>query len=381
VHRFSWFDRLTARIGAIFYVAMVLSMASCNPDPPSTYLDEMVQFTTSGSTFSPVITVTGSPGILWTCDDGSTSSSPDPSFDFGSPGTRKCTLKVTPWSALVRINIGYDGGDGGDTGIEYVGDQHVTAVQGLDVVAPYLLQWCSSYNGIQSLDFSDFVLLDTIECYLSQSLENVNLANTPSLRRACFEDCGLQALDFSQSPGIQDIRGALNAFSTIEFGNSGSEAWHICVRENSALTDSGLFEDMDNFPEIAQLWIWRDLQEGVLRIPSTSSSIPVDIQAQENSYTSADFTGALRNQDSTGTVNLDYNQLTSIVITGCTQLTSLYAANNNLGEGMVDSILQTLDQLGRVGGVVNLEGNTAPSALGQQSAQNLVEKGWTVTVD
>jgi hypothetical protein len=97
-----------------------------------------IVFTTEGSTFAPVITVTGNPTIRWVWADGTTSSSPTPNKDYGSPGRRLNRLYVTPWSAVQRINIGYDAGDGGSYDIEYVPDQHVSAVQGLHHVAPYL---------------------------------------------------------------------------------------------------------------------------------------------------------------------------------------------------------------------------------------------------
>ena len=118
-----------------------------------------ITFTTEGDAFSPVIAVTGSPAILWTFPDGTTSTSAAPTKSFGSVATRRITLNVTPWSAVTRINVGYDGRDDGPADIEHVDDQHVSAVEGLASVAPYLRQWCSSYGDLTSLDFTDFVAL------------------------------------------------------------------------------------------------------------------------------------------------------------------------------------------------------------------------------
>lgn len=103
-------------------------------------------FTTEGASFAPVLVVEGDPGILWTWSDGTTSTAAAPTRTFGSASTRSHSLRVTPWSAVRRINIGYDGGDGGSGLIESVPDQHVAAVSGLNLVAPTLGQWCSSYN-------------------------------------------------------------------------------------------------------------------------------------------------------------------------------------------------------------------------------------------
>jgi len=49
-------------------------------------------------------------------------------------------LRVKPWSAVRRINLGYDAGDGGSGEIEKVPDQQVSAVTGLTLVAPTLEQ-------------------------------------------------------------------------------------------------------------------------------------------------------------------------------------------------------------------------------------------------
>ena len=149
-----------------------------------------IVFTTEGSSFAPVLIVSGNPSIRWVWADGTTSNSTAPNKNYGSPGTRLNRLYVTPWSALQRINIGYDGGDGGAKQSSPSRTSRSCPVRGPHLVAPYLAQWCSSYNRITSLDFSNFTNLDTIECS-SQNLRTANLTNTPKLRRVCFEDCTL----------------------------------------------------------------------------------------------------------------------------------------------------------------------------------------------
>ena len=348
-----------------------------------------IRFTTRGSSFAPVIVVTGTPEILWTFADGSTSSSTHPVNDFGSAGTRVHSLQVTPWSALQRVNIGYDGGDGGSWLIEHVPDQHVSAVSGLELVAPTLGQWCSSYNLIPELDFSNFTHLDTIECFLSGSLTRVHLGNTPNLRRACFEDCSLASLDLSQSPMLEDLRGAANNYPTINFGSIGAQTWHICIRDNPQFTDQALFADMAQFPNISELFIWNDNQAGTLRIPASSPTNWVSILADGNHYSSLDLAGALQNGSAGATVTLRNNQLASIDITGCDQITELYLENNALSAAALDALLATLDALGRNKAPtdlstvleVNIQGNETPSAAGYASAQNLSAKGWRVIAE
>jgi hypothetical protein len=376
----------------IFGVAAVQGMTSEDLllyTPPMAGSASIV-FTTEGSSFAPVITVSGNPSIRWVWADGTTSNSTTPNQNYGSPGTRLNRLQVKPWSALQRINLGYDAGDDGSSEIEPVPDQQVSAVRGLHLVAPYLAQWCSSYNRITSLDFSNFTNLNTIECYNSQSLRTVNLTNTPKLRRVCFEDCNLASLDLSGSPNLEDLRGAANDFPTINFGGIGAHIWHICVVNNPQLTNQTMFADLSPFPNLSDLLIWNCNQTGTLRLPFTNpSSGAVNIMADDNHYTSVDLSGALANSDAEAFVTFNHNNLTSINITGCGQITQLYLENNNFDSATLDAVLATLDALGRSentlgpGGQlrVDLRGNATPSATGLTHAQTLASKGWTVLAE
>lgn len=353
---------------------------------PVPELLKVIVFVTEGSSFAPVIVVDGTPEIRWTWADGATSRSAAPAKNYGTARKRLNTLSVKPWSAIRRINIGYDAGDGGSSGIEYVADQHVSSVQGLEIVAPYLAQWCSSYNELTSLNFSNFKNLDTIESFLSQTMTHVYLANTPKLKRACFEDNNLVSLDLSGSPLLEDLRGAQNNYPTINFGSIGSHVWHICVHDSSQMTNQSLFADMTPFPNLSDFFIWNDNQAGVLRIPATSPTNYVSLLADGNHYSSLNLTGALSNSLSQATVSFRNNSLTSIDISGCSQITELYLENNLLGAGQLDTLLGTLDSLGRSSVNTNpdaaltadLRGNADPGADGYSHAVSLAAKGWTV---
>ncbi|MCY2992783.1 MAG: hypothetical protein NTY19_33620 [Planctomycetota bacterium] len=351
--------------------------------------ERTMTFTTEGAAFAPVLVVNGRPDILWTWSDGSTSTSATPHKTFGAAGTRTHSLRVQPWNALRRINLGYDGGDGGSGEIEKVPDQQVSAVTGLALVAPTLEQWCSSYNRLRFLDFSNFVNLDTIECFLSQTLVRVNLANTPKLKRACFEDCDLETLDLAQSPALEDLRGAVNRYPTIEFGRIGRRVWHICVRDNPQMTNQALFADLSSFPNLSELFIWNDNQTGVLRLPASDPKRSVALLADGNHYTSLDLSGSLRNAAASGAVSFRSNQLSRINIAGCIQITELSLEKNRLDAAQVDGLLTTLDRLGRsrvdtephVALKIDLRGNAAPGAAGRAAAASLAAKGWTVVAE
>ena len=345
------------------------------PDP-----DEIV-FYSKGSDFSPVIVLQSEATVTWIWADSTTSNSTSPVKDYGSALLRKNRLKVTPWSALQRINIGYDAKDGGSDSIELVADQNVSLVENLYLVAPFLKHWCSAYNEFKSLDFSNFVNIETIECLGSDSLTHVNIANTPKLRRACFEDSNLLNLDLSGSPALEDLRGASNEFNTITFSNRHENIWHLCVRDNPHLSNQNMFSNIGKFPKIAELFIWNTNQQGSLTIPSTNPNREVSIMASYNKFSSINFRGSLKNLDAYGSVEMSYNSLTSVDITGCIQIKKLDLSNNKLESIAIDQILKQVDEYGTENGTVDLRFNKPPTDQGLASIANLKKRGWIVSVD
>ncbi|MBN2737666.1 MAG: hypothetical protein JXR70_11845 [Spirochaetales bacterium] len=380
----------------------------CNYD----YNDEII-FITLGTSFSPKIIVEGDAEILWIWDDETTSHSDHPEKNYGSTDVRINRLKVVPWSALSRINIGYTGEDGGDYNvhlhkdieqIQYVENQHVYSVQNLELAAPYLKQWCSSYNPIYELDFSNFVKLDTIECFNSTSLEEIKLDNTPSLRRLCVEHCKLSRLDLSQSPGLEDLRFARQAIQgevSLNFGSTGQKIWHICIHTNR-LNEQTLFDGSKQYPNLVDLYLHKANQTGDLIISQTGDKQDVVISVNSNNYRSADFRGALQNRKRPGRVVINDNILENINLQGCIQLTKLEVNNNNLSNldisdcpalvflsaennrlssDEVTDILKTLDDFELTEGSISLTGNAKPSEIGMQYVDHLIQKGWIVRTD
>jgi uncharacterized protein YjdB len=341
---------------------------------------EEIIFYSNGSTFSPVIILQAEAEVLWLWEDNTTSNSTTPVKDYGSVQLRNNKLKVTPWSAVRRINIGYNAGDDGTREIEFVADQKVSLVENLNLVAPYLKEWCSSYNQIRSLDFSNFVNLETIECFLSASLENINLLNTPKLKRVCFEDNNLLNLDLTDCIALEDLRGALNEFKTITFSNQTENVWHICVHHNK-FSDKYYFSNLGPFPNIADLLIDNTYQEGALIISKTNPTRLVDIRAYGNKYSSLDLRGALKNTKANGTVELQYNELTTVDITGCVQIKELNLSNNRLESEVIDQVLKQVDDYGTSNGTIDLRSNQPPSYIGLVYKTNLENRGWIVNAD
>ena len=342
--------------------------------------DEII-FYSNGSTFSPVIVLQAAAEVIWTWDDNTTSNILAPTKDYGSAQLRPNRLKVTPWSAVRRINIGYDAGDGGTNKIEFVNDQHISLVENLNLVAPYLKEWCSSYNDLTSLDFSNFINIETIECFLSRSLKNVNLLNTPKLRRACFEDNNLISLDLSDCSSLEDLRGAVNNYSTIIFPNQADKVWHLCLRDNPQLTNQQLANNQSQFPKISELWIWNCNQKGDLIIPQTNPTRNISIMAYTNHFSAIDFRGALRNVNAGGSVDLRSNELTTVDISGCIQINKLDLRYNLLASEAIDNVLKQVDEYETNNGTIDLRYNKPPTYSGLVYKSNLENRGWVVQTD
>jgi hypothetical protein len=338
---------------------------------------ENITFVTTGSSFSPIITVTGDPEIQWVFGDGSTSDSASPSVNFGSAGTRTNTLVVTPWSAVTKINIGYDGSDGGVTPgrntIKELEQQNVISVTGLENVAPSLQVWASSYNPITEFDFSNFTVLHTVECFRCTSLSIITLRNVPSLTRLCLENCKISYLDLSEAPSLADLRGASQGGSTyaINWGNTGANLWHVCVGGNLQTTST---LPSSQFPIIKDFYSWKGNQSGILHLNSTNVKT---VRANDNYYDAANFSGCFP-EGREGTVDIFNNNLTTLDISNDPGLLYLNASNNLLNQIAVDGILQTLDSYNTDNGDLDLIDNAAPSAIGIAHANNLTARGWKV---
>lgn len=327
----------------------------------------------TGKTFAPVLTVKKGTAVLWTFADGTSSSSPEPCKSYAAASNHFNRVKVTPWSGLIRVNIGYDGSDGGSESIEHVAGQGVSAVYNLHLMAPYLRQWCSSYNPISSLNFDDFVCLDTIECFKSSLLSSVSLHNTPRLSRLCFESCRLTTLDVSQSPALADLRAAGNKGLAITWGKTSRSVWHICTHDSLPRQNS--YRNLTQFSNLKDLWIWNNRLSGKLVVKSTHLR---SVDARNNRYDFADFADCFPNADTDGEIDVSNNQLSHLVICHDPGLLHLDAHNNRLNSTDLERILLSLDESGRHDGFVDLSDNGLLTRNAMTYANHLESKGWTV---
>jgi len=332
---------------------------------------DLVQFQTLGGSFAPEVTYdTGnSSGFRWLWSDNSTSSAGKVTKRFPGRGSRDQLLAAYPGGVLTSINIGFDAGDDGQTTPLNTNrpQQNVSAVY-----FPYpltgLKYWASNYNPItNTLDFRGFTSLEAIECFYCTNLEGVVVSNLPSIKRVCFEACNLPELDISGNPTLEDFRAALNTFTNVTIGaGTGPKIWHFCTRENQNVTQR--YQDiMTNFYSLKEPWIWHNNQSGHLSFVSTNLT---DVEAYGNAYTSADFT----DQKNLQILFIDHNELTNLVITGCTNLQQLQAQNNQLTTAALDQILTDLDSSPDLRLVDLTQNPEPPSAVGLMHYTNLISR-------
>ena len=339
------------------------------------YTNEII-FKTTGNSFAPVIIASGSPEVLWTFSDGTISTSLTPSKSFGIAGVRKQRLKVTPWSAIQRINLGYYGEDGGAGDIEHVVQQNVSAINNLHLVSATLVDFCACHCPLVSVDFHDFLILDTIELYNCPNLIGIVLTNTPQLKRACFEYSDVGFLDFSTSPLIEDVRGSSCSLIEIRWGDTGQHLWHMCVRENSSTLDVSTWPSMDQFPVLIDMWISGN---GLIGDMVTNSTVLGNVWLGGNNLSTLDVSNGF--PSGSHYVHCPNGSLTSFIFDNCPGLNDLDLHNNSLPSEMIDTIFISLDAQGRTNGVVNLSQNSFPSPTGEAAIASLEGKSWGCTYD
>jgi hypothetical protein len=304
---------------------------------------QVMELQTLGSSFAPEAFRSDTNDDLltdWLWSDGTSTAGTIPGIkDFGSAGARYQTLQVNSPGVLNAVDIGFDGSDGGQfTPLPDMPPQNVGAVY-FPFPLTSLQYWASSYNPItNTLDFTGFTSLQSIECFHCSNLQHVAVTHLPSLQRACFEACQLQELDLTGDSNLEELRGALNAYTNIIVaGGVGPHIWHWCVRDNPQLAQQ--FSDISaNFYSLQEFIDWNSNQRGELTFVST---MVTNVEAHNNAYTSADLTG----QANLGQCLLGYNLLTNLVLTGCTSLQTLDVFHNYLGGALtvVSTNLVSLD--------------------------------------
>jgi hypothetical protein len=332
--------------------------------------EDMIVINTIGADFAPVIEVAGTPVIEWVFNDSTTSSSATPSKSYGSLGLRRNYLKVTPWSALIGINVGYDAGDGGYGNFALVENQNVSGFSNL-AIAGNLQYICTSHNPLEELDLRGLTALRFIESLYCPNLKSAKLGTHPELERICFENCNLDSLDLSGCSALEDLRASRNNYTTIKWGDAGPALWHICVRSNQLAEN---LPDLTQFPVLRELLTWENNQTGAF---VCHSPVIRRIDSYDNHYTSADVSGCTELRE----LSLSGSQLDALDLGTADRIDYLRLTDCGLEASQVDYVLKTLDLSGITDGYVELEENEGPTAESNVHLTNLKSKGWTVKTE
>jgi hypothetical protein len=342
-----------------------------------------ITMTSTGAAFAPRVYLAEPAEVTIAWSDGTENLSlaagaHNLSRTFGSTQDRVHVFTIEPATALVVLNLGYQGEDGGeerslggDYDLDFYAYQGVRALSGL-TTAPNLEHLAFNETDITSIDCTGLSRLRRIEAYGTNTLTSVTLFGCTGLRRSCFETCPIPVLDFRSAAAIEDIRNAFGGLQDLYIGNT-SALWHICIRVNYGLNE---YRDFSTYTALEELWTHECQWQGamVLRSPVLES-----VWLQQNHLTSFDsgtspnFTQCL----------LHDNEITTVTLSGSPVISEITLQNNLLSQAQVDAVLVHLAGGAVSNGTCNIggTGNAAPSATGSAAVATLQARGWTVTTN
>lgn len=344
-----------------------------------------VRITVNGTSFAPKITLKAgvTATATWDCPSASvTATGLTPALSGLGAGSHDVYLTCADsagYEAIHEIeefNVGFSHLD--DPGINSLSSAHdwtaqpVTALDGLTYLKGLKYFCAASVGGLSGvLDLSGLTALLNIECYNS-GLAGVIINGCGSLVRLVTESNNLTSIDVNGAPALQEFRSAFQdtgKLNIVPFANAYIPSdQHFCARDQIL---TGLPDLSTTLPRVQELWIWNTRQQGSF---APGSPLLDWILAHSNNYTSANLNGRMTAANSI--LDLSANELTTIDLTGCTGLKTIYLNDNAFSQATVDSILATVDGWSTSGGTLDLRGNPAPAASTHVTA--LQGRGWTV---
>lgn len=291
----------------------------------------------SGTSFSPEIELRSSSTatVVWE-SAGSTlgGTSVAPILSWPDAGPHLVRALISKRSHLTTINLGFSSTDDVGRfgpGISYDHPaQPVTEISGLEGLTG--LKRFLAANGplAGTLDLSGCSALEFVECF-EANLNTIKLTDCTSLIRLCVEGNNIPILDLNPVRAtLRDLRAAAQRGGVIEFSPIAGQLaalYHFCVRGQELVATPSLSQ----MPVVEQWWVWGC---GIVS-PGTPTS-PL--------------------------------------------LNSCLAHNNDMPESVVDEVLAHINaNVPAANGNVRLDGNAAPSSVGEAAANALITRGgWTV---
>jgi hypothetical protein len=346
-----------------------------------------VRFATTGATFTPVVELAGGSGasVSWWCEEtDETLTGLTPSFAFDGAATRHVQLTAAGGGGLADIrtvNLGYlHTDDAGRYSLSDAYDKAAEAVSGIEYVNELtgLVRFLAANGNLAgSLDFTGCADLEHVECF-SADVEAVTLTGCTSLIRLCVENCDMSTIDLNPVAGsLYEFRAAAQqggALALTALTSDMAHVYHFCV-VNQTVTG---MPSATRLQVVEEWWFWNTVQSGAL---TAAVSGMTNLAAYTNGYTSADVSGSFVG-GSWKTLDLHSCALTSVTLTGCTGLTSIYLAGNSLAEAAVDAVLAEVESWDTTGSwTLDLSDSAVPSTAGFADVALLEGRGWTVTVE
>jgi hypothetical protein len=272
-------------------------------------------------------------------------------------------LSLTSLSSLTSLNL-YDFSFSGVDDIDLI----IKNNQSIETIS-------MDSGNIYSLDLSNCTNLTSCSLYYTFYLESLNLDNCQSLTDLTLGGIGVGnftpfSLDLTSLTSLELLNCPLTYFSTINASNlpNLSDAY-FGVAFGGTVNLSGC-TNLTGFTAQESY--------GDYDLSNCSSLTTISFWAYASSFN-------LTNCSSLSTLALtDSNNLSSLIIDGCTSLISVTVTGHVLVSEGVNDILINLDSFDLEDGYVELttyDGLTPPTGDGITAAANLVTKGWTVITD
>ena len=344
-----------------------------------------VRITTTGATFSPAVELAaGSTAtVSWAVEGGATVTGTNPMIRFRTAATRHVQMSVDgdgadELDAVITLNLGFNHLD--DAGTYNMGAgydktaQAVTLVEGISKLTGLRRFAAAHTNLTGSLDFTGCSALKFIECF-GADVQSVTLTGCTSLTRLCMENNNLTNLDLNPvAANLRDLRSAVQQGGTLTLTALTSPLaalYHLCIVEQVIIGHPTAAQ----LPVVQERWDRNTHQSGAL---TSASSAFRSILTSGNHYTTADLTDQFP-AGRWGTLDASSNDLTSVILAGCSGLHGIDLHANNMAATAVDAVLAMVNSWATSGGTLNVAGNTEPSTTGAAHASTLTGRGWTIT--
>ena len=331
-------------------------------------------FTGADTTFDPTITTTGSPTILWTFADGSTSSSANPGTKtFQTKQYRNHSLTVNNWALVTQVDFNTDG-------ISRI-NLPLASLTALTLFYAYDNQLTGS---IPSLSANTALANFSVHTnQLTGSIPSLS-ANTALITFFVHNNQLTGTIpSFSANTALATFYAYTNQLTGSIPSLTANTALANFQVNNNQLT--GSIPSLTANTALATFYAYDNQLTG--SIPSLSANTALITFFVHNNQLTGTIPSFSANTALT-TLYLHSNQLTGW--TGGTVSASLGNARfdgNPLTQTAVDAILAAFDAAGRTSAsgacILNIGGTgpATPSAAGLVSKANLVAKGWTVTTN